>query len=200
MKNICTSLLFAPRLLLSPDAASPGGGSSPKAETPAAPRTLAEALTALAAAQAAQATAASESATAQASVTSITAERDQIKAQFETATAAATAANTERDQARAELATAQASIGALTTDLAAANAAHAKASENVSRLEKLCGLKGIDPKAAVSSVESSEAASGDGAALAQQWADLRASGKFIEAAEFRKANQVALDAFAASAK
>jgi chromosome segregation ATPase len=141
MKRNHRFLSFTPLLFLGPDN---GGGSGSASK----PKTLAESHAALDSLRA-------ELATAQASITSITAERDSarndlasLKTQFDAATTAATEANTQRDTARAELATAQASITALTKERDDARADVTKANGTIQRLEKLCGVKGIDPKSA----------------------------------------------------
>jgi len=130
--------------------AEKGGGSG--GGTATKPKTLAEATTALDKANA-------DLATANASITTITEERDQARAdvgrlqgQFDAATAAANEANQQRDQARAELQTAQTAIQGLTTERDTARADLGKANTSISRLEKLCGIKGIDPNAAAPNI------------------------------------------------
>lgn len=84
--------------------------------------------------------------TARSQITSLTAERDNLQAQFDSLTTTAndlraqvTSLTGERDTARTELATAK---GDLTL-----------ATANVTRLEKLCGVKGINPSAAAPAIE-----------------------------------------------
>lgn len=68
-----------------------------------------------------------------------------VNQQFEALTIEATAAKND-------LAQAQTQITALTNDLDAVRKDHATAAGNVARLEKLCGLKGINPTAAAEDI------------------------------------------------
>jgi chromosome segregation ATPase len=91
-------------------------------------------------------------------LTTRTTERDQLQSQFDELTTTAndlrtqlTTVTGERDTARSELSTARNNL--------------TLASANVTRLEKLCGVKGIDQKTAVPSVDQSSA----GGHVYDQW-------------------------------
>jgi DNA repair exonuclease SbcCD ATPase subunit len=73
------------------------------------------------------------------------ADLQSANSQFESATQAAEAA-------KAELATATATIGTITGERDTAKADLGKAQANITRLEKLCGLKGIDPSQAAEDI------------------------------------------------
>lgn len=75
-------------------------------------------------------------------VTNLTTERDQLKQQF-------TAATEEATTAKNDLVTAKATITTLTTEKTDLSAKLNASNENVTRLEKLCKLKGVNPKDAV---------------------------------------------------
>lgn len=129
------------------------------------PKTLAEALTALASAREtakganeAREAAESRATAAEGKVNTLTGERDSLKTQFESATTAATTAQAELKTAKEQLATA-------TTEHTATKGQLTFATDNVTRLEKLCGLHGVDPTKAVPS--QSQATSDPRAALVE---------------------------------
>jgi|694.fasta_scaffold05301_14 hypothetical protein len=76
-------------------------------------------------------------------VAQLTGERDQIKGQFE-------AAVTEATGFKNELATVRGELEAEKLARTEASEKAARAEENVTRLEQLCAIRGVDPKAAVS--------------------------------------------------
>lgn len=75
-------------------------------------------------------------------LTAMTSERDRIKSQFDNLTTTAT-------ETTNKLTSAQNEVTRLTGELNTVNTSLTKANEDVFRLEKLCQLKGIDPKQAV---------------------------------------------------
>lgn len=79
-------------------------------------------------------------------LTAAQAENTRLEAQFTEATNTATAAIASRDKALADLAT-------MTADRDAHQTRASKAETNVTRLETLCGVKGIDPKSAIPAIE-----------------------------------------------
>ena len=103
---------------------------------------LEEARTSLSELQTAQATAAADLEAARADVTSLTTERDNLQSQFDALT-------TEATTLRADLEAARGSISTLTRERDTANNELTAARSNVTRLETLCGVKGVNPKAAV---------------------------------------------------
>lgn len=76
----------------------------------------------------------------------LTASHDQLKAQFEALTLSANTLKTE-------LKTAQDDLAARAADLVSTRTALTSAQSSVSRLEALCGVKGVDPTSAVPVVE-----------------------------------------------
>jgi chromosome segregation ATPase len=86
-------------------------------------------------------------------ITSLTQERDSARTDLSTAKASVTSLTTERDAARNELATAKATVTSLTVERDTARSERDSkgvelqtASTNVTRLESLCNVHGIDPK------------------------------------------------------
>ncbi len=77
-----------------------------------------------------------------ADLVSVTTERDNLKAQFDQAT-------TSAESLRKELADANSKVTSITVERDAAQKSLNSTNENVTRLEKLCSLRGIDPKSAV---------------------------------------------------
>jgi len=109
-------------------------------------------------------------------------ERDTVKGQFDALSAEATTLRTDLTSARE-------SITALTTERDTANGSLSIATENVSRLEKLCGVKGIDPKNAIAPGEQGEQASDKESritALQEKLPTASATEKFRIAGEIRK--------------
>lgn len=84
-------------------------------------------------------------------IAALTGERDQVKAQFETLVAEAT-------QLKGEIARLTGEMGGVTASRDEQEARALAAEENVARLEKLCGVRGVDPKAAATSGSESPAA------------------------------------------
>ena len=101
----------------------------------------------------------SELATAQGNLSTITGERDKVvierdnlKSQFDELTKTASAHKTDLDTVRGELATANGTIKTITGE-------RDSAFQNVSRLEALCGVKGISKTAAAPTVPDAPAMS-----------------------------------------
>lgn len=120
---------------------------------PTAPKTLKEATALLAERETALAASAEKLASLEAShashaeaLSALTAERDGLKAQFDSAVEAAAKTGEELASLRGELETEKAAR-------TAAEERIARADENAARLEKLCGVHGIDAAKAVSSGE-----------------------------------------------
>lgn len=82
-------------------------------------------------------------------LTALTTERDDARAELVTIKAQFDAITTEANTAKADLVTAKASIVSLTDKLTATEGRLAKSDENTTRLEALCGVKGIPTNAAV---------------------------------------------------
>lgn len=96
--------------------------------------------------------------TAQASVLSLTKERDDamselgtLKAQFDALTIAANEHKSALDQVKGELATTKSKLGDTESTLG-------KATQNITRLESLCGVKGVNASAAVPAIADTAAA------------------------------------------
>lgn len=144
--NFLAHLAHARRLTAEAGGKS-GGDTTPK-------QTLEEQLT----------SARSELDTLKPQVTSLTAARDKavsdltaaqsentrLTAQFTEATNTAAAAVATRDKALADLST-------MTADRDSHQTRASKAETNVTRLESLCGVKGIDPKQAASAIDQPDA-------------------------------------------
>lgn len=117
---------------------------------PTAPKTLKEATAFLAERDTALAASAEKLASLEAShaeaLSALTTERDGLKAQFDSAVEAAAKTGEELASLRGELETEKAAR-------TAAEERVARADENAARLEKLCGVHGIDPAKAVSAGE-----------------------------------------------
>ncbi len=161
-KNLFSLGLVASALCFLSKSDDAGGGGAP-----AKPKaTLEEQLT----------SARSERDTANGLVASLTterdtarSERDNLQTQFNVATAAATTANTERDTARGQ-------VTGLTTERDTARNERDTARSNVSRLETLCGVKGVDHRA----VPPALAENGDGGAgthVFDQWSNATGAAK-----------------------
>lgn len=131
---------------LSPETGLPAGGAA--ADAPAKPRTLAEAGARIAALEADLVTANEARATAENNLTAATTRAETAEANLTTVTGQFEAATQAANDAQAALATANTKIGTLTGERDTAQGALATANGHVSRLEALCGVKGIDPKAA----------------------------------------------------
>lgn len=115
---------------------------SPAAEEAPVPLSIEEQLTA----------ALSNAGTLQASIDSLTAELGTVKGERDSLTGQFESLTTEATQLRSDLDAARASITSLTTERDAATTDLAAASANVSRLEALCGVKGINSSAAAPAV------------------------------------------------
>ena len=124
-------------LFFAPDKGSEGGAGKPTLE-----QQLASALSDLTSANDSLSTMTGERDKALADVTSITSERDNLKSQFDDATSTAAGLRTDLDAANGK-------ITSITSERDQARKDLDSATANISRLEKLCSLKGIDPKAAV---------------------------------------------------
>lgn len=135
-------------MLLAPDT----GGASGGAAKPSLEKQLATAQSDLSAAQASVTSLTSERDKALGDVTSLTTERDNLRSQFDALT-------TEATKLRSDLSTAQASISTLTVERDTARQQHTVSEGNVSRLEALCNIKGIDSKQAVPPASQPEALS-----------------------------------------
>ncbi len=101
---------------------------------------------------------------AQASITSLTSERDTARTDLTAAQAEVTRLTAQFTALTTTATAAQADVMRLTGELSAMTTARDTvarerdtATTNVSRLEALCGVKGIDPKAAVPHVNEPEA-------------------------------------------
>ena len=122
------------------------GGST---GTDAAPQTLAQATAALAEAKETARGLQEAKAAAEANVASLTAELASLKAENAKLAEQFAAAEAVAVKAKVDLATAQAQLATITEDRDAKATALETASANVGRLERLCSLRGVDPKAAV---------------------------------------------------
>lgn len=132
------SILGLSTMFLAPDT----GGASGGAAKPSLEKQLATAQSDLAAAQASVSSLTSERDKTLGDLQSITAERDSLRSQFDALTA-------ESTKLRSDLTTAQATISTLTVERDTARQQHTVSEGNVSRLEALCNIKGIDSKQAV---------------------------------------------------
>lgn len=140
-------------LFLAPDASTGGGGI--------VTLTLEQQLTALR----------SESEGLRGQITALTAERDAARSEVASLTGQFNAATQTATTATADLATARANFATVTGERDTARTALASASANITRLETLCGVKGVNPSAAVPAIESAEG-HGSGAAaghIFDQW-------------------------------
>lgn len=140
---IALALAFSPLLLNKPDEGGGGGGNPPTLESQ-----LTSARTDLTAAQSQVSTITSERDTARAQLLSITTERDQLRGQFDALT-------TSANQLRTDLTAAQSQVGTLTSERDTARNSEALATANVTRLETLCNIRGVDSKQAVKVGETS---------------------------------------------
>lgn len=161
---------------------APNKGEGEGVSTPEPPKTLAEATARIA-------TMAGELASANQRADSAEAERDQLQGQFDTATQAAADANAAKATAEANLATANTTIQTITGERDKARTDLATANTNIGRLEKLCGVKGINGQAAVPSETSEHSASDD--AVYTQWKSLSGAAK----TKFYRENRAALDRY-----
>lgn len=133
--------------------------NTPTDKPGAAPKgTLEEQLTQaradLAAAQGQVSSITAERDTATSRVTAVTAERDTLQGQFDSLT-------TSANELRTQLSTAQGQVTSLTVERDGLNAQLTSANTNVSRLEKLCGVKGVDPKSSVPAIDEPAAEVGE---------------------------------------
>lgn len=124
---------------LAPATDNGGGTPEPKAEEP---KTLPQAKARITELDGQLATETQRANTEQARAEKAEAEVTRLTEQFNSATQAA-------QDAQAQLATANASIATITGERDTARADLTTATANVTRLEALCGVRGIDPKAAV---------------------------------------------------
>jgi len=143
----------------------------------------------LAAAKALLATERETIATLNASHEALAAERDSLAAQFETLTAAAAEKDTSITALQAEISEAKIAASAAAASAALEQEKLTTAAANIERLEKLCGVKGIDPKAAIAS-GSSDPVAGDTesriADLQSQLSSASPTEKFNLAVQIRK--------------
>jgi chromosome segregation ATPase len=128
------------------------------------------------------------------SLAGLTKERDDAQAesarlqqQFDAATGEATSAKNELATVKGELATAKSTIASITSERDTAQG-------NVTRLETLCGVKGIDSSKTVPPASEPDSADSKGAQLAEQWSKLKGKAK----SEFYRAHKTDLDAYSAA--
>jgi chromosome segregation ATPase len=136
------SLLAARQLTALFDRADDAKGGSGKPAPKSLEVQLAEVTASLTEAQATLSALTAERDTAQADLLKATGERDALQAQFDALTATATQTKDDLLASRAAVATLTTERDGLTSDLATSKA-------NITRLEALCGIKGIDSKSAV---------------------------------------------------
>lgn len=129
-------------LMLAPDTGAGSGGVS-------RPATLADALTAYDSAVSAATAAEGARAKAAADLDAAATERDAAKAESQRLQAQFDAATKTAADANTSLATVRGELAALATERDTARTSLATAAGNVTRLETLCGLKGIDASSAV---------------------------------------------------
>ena len=132
------------------------GGGSPAPKTLSLEEQLTAARADLTAAQSSLSAITSERDTARTDLASITSERDSLRSQFDSLT-------TSAHQLRLDLTSAQSSATTLTGERDTARTDLATSQGNVTRLESLCGVKGIDPKSAVPPASPAPAASSSAA-------------------------------------
>lgn len=98
-------------------------------------------------------------------LTALSAERDQLKAERDNLTAQFTELTVAANKAKSDLTAAQTSITSLLAERDEAKKFLATASGNITRLEALCGVKGVNASAAVPGMEESAA----GGHVFDQW-------------------------------
>ena len=167
--------------LAADDGANNSGGRSPKAGV----STLAEARTRITELEAD----ATGHATALAAMTT---ERDDAQRQAAQNLEVATTNARERDEARTERDTARTERDTAQRELATERPARQKAETNVTRLESLCGLRGINPNDVPTSANDEDTNSG--AALYEEWKSLSGAAKTA----FRRKHEQALNQYADS--
>lgn len=113
------------------------------------PKTLKEALAALDASQQAEQAAAQKATSAEAAAATAKADADQARAQMDAAVQAASESKAAKEAAEQALKAEQTAHAGTQAELATAKADLTKSAENVTRLEALCGVKGIDSARAV---------------------------------------------------
>lgn len=171
-------------------AADDGKGGSPAPQEK--PKTLAAALERVTSFESEAVVAKQNLEAAEARATKAEADHKQAASQLEAAIEAGKSANEARDKALADLGAANVTIGNLNTEIATVKGDLSKANTNVSRLEGLCSVKGIDPSAAIPS-EGSDVSSAD-EAIYQKWEKLNGA----EKTKFFRANKEALDRYSAA--
>lgn len=117
------------------------------------------------------------------------AESTRLQQQFDAVTQEATDAKSELGTTKGELATAQKNVTSLTAE-------RDTAAGNVSRLEKLCGVKGIDPNQVVPPAGAPAENDKDGAALFEQYSQLEGAAPH----KFYRKHKKELDAYGAAQK
>jgi chromosome segregation ATPase len=117
-------------------------------------------------------------------ISTLTGERDQARTDLATANTTIGTLTGERDQARADLATANTTIGTLTGERDQARTDHATATVNVTRLEKLAGVHGININEAPAASESTPVS------LAEQWEEAKKDP--AKKADFIRTNRAAI--------
>lgn len=142
----CDSFRGRNRFFFEGDKGGGSGGGEPKAE---GPKTLAEAKELLTAANGRVADAEARATKAEQERDAAQAEVEKLRGQFDSATEAAATAQRERDEARTERDAALGVVTKVTGERDQARKELATEQQNVERLEKLCGVKGVDPNAAV---------------------------------------------------
>ena len=157
--------------------------------TPEAPKTLAAALTSLEEARAAHTVTQTELASITSRAEAAESERDSLRGQFEAATTSVDAMRAERDAALTELATAREESTRLSAERDEVTGRATRAEENVTRLERLCQVRGVDSKAAVTSVDGNPESSSTAADLRKQFAEISDP---TERAKFWKANEAVM--------
>lgn len=143
-----------------PHARTMGSVPNPAAAAPGQTPTIEEQLT----------SARADLTSAQSQITTLTSERDQARTDLTAAQGQVTSLQSQFDvlqttanDLRAQLTAAQSQVTTLTSERDQAQGSLKTANENVSRLEALCGVKGIDPKSAVPSGPSTPENSGKSA-------------------------------------
>ena len=170
----------APIFFAADDGAKGNGGASP-----AQPTTLADArkrISQLEADAAGHAT----------TVSTLTTERDEARTQRDQNLEVATTNARERDEARNDRDNARTERDTAQRELATERTARGKADENVTRLEKLCGLRGINQNELPTAADDTDANSG--ATLYAEWQNLSGAAKTA----FRRKHEQALNQYADS--
>lgn len=139
MLNILRSRFGRRLFLLAPDGNAGGGDNTPAPKSLTLEQQLSKARDDLSAATSQVTTLTAERDTAKSDLGKVTTERDQLRSQFYTLTTAS-------NQLKTDLTAAQSKVTKLTGDLASTKAQLTTADANLTRLEALCGVKGIDSK------------------------------------------------------